>query len=168
MAHLYLGLLLFSFLLTSIMVVPFINLLYRLKFQRQRQTTLDFQNKRTPIFDKFHTGKTGTPVGGGLLIIMAVCILFLLIFPVLQVSKIFISTSYSLGPELQTIFFTFIAFGLLGLYDDVLKFFGFKKTGFFGLRMIHKLFLQITVSLLITLLIYFKLRIDFIYIPFFG
>ncbi|KKQ68787.1 MAG: Phospho-N-acetylmuramoyl-pentapeptide-transferase [Candidatus Shapirobacteria bacterium GW2011_GWE2_38_30] len=152
MIHLYLGLLLFSFLITSIMVVPFINLLYRLKFQRQKQTTLDFQNQRTPIFDKFHSKKTGTPVGGGLLVIVAVSILFLIIFPIFKFSNIFIS----------------IAFGLIGLYDDILKFFGFKRTGFFGLRMIHKLFLQITVSLLITLLIYFKLRIDFIYIPFFG
>ena len=37
MIHLYLGLLLFSFFTTSILVVPFINILYRLKFQRQRQ-----------------------------------------------------------------------------------------------------------------------------------
>lgn len=168
MIHLYLGLLLFSFLITSIMVVPFINLLYRLKFQRQKQTTLDFQNQRTPIFDKFHSKKTGTPVGGGLLVIVAVCILFLIIFPIFKFSNIFISSNYPLIPELETIFFTFIAFGLIGLYDDILKFFGFKKTGFFGLRMIHKLFLQITISLLITLLIYFKLKIDFIYLPFFG
>ena len=74
MIHLYLGLLLFSFLSTSIIVVPFINLLYRLKFQRRDQKTLDFQNKHTPIFDKFHGQKTGTPVGGGALIIFTVII----------------------------------------------------------------------------------------------
>ncbi|MDD4937838.1 MAG: hypothetical protein PHX34_02355 [Candidatus Shapirobacteria bacterium] len=168
MIHLYLGLLLFSFLLTSILVVPFINLLYKLKFQRQLQSTTDFQNKKTPIFDKFHNIKTGTPVGGGLLIIVSVCILFIILFPILKFSKIFISSNYQMNHELEVIFFTFISFGLLGLYDDIYKFFNFKKTGFFGLKLIHKLILQIILSVVISFLIYFRLHIDFIYIPFLG
>lgn len=168
MIHLYLGLLLFSFLTTSILVVPFINLLYKIKFQRQKQKTLDFQNKRTPIFDKFHSQKSGTPVGGGLLIIFSVCVLFLSLFPILKFSQIFISSNYQINKELIIIFFTFISFGLLGLYDDVLKFFGFKKTGFFGLKMVHKLTLQIVLAIVISCLVYFWLGINFIYIPFFG
>jgi phospho-N-acetylmuramoyl-pentapeptide-transferase len=168
MIHLYLGLLLFSFLFTSILVVPFINLLYKLKFQRQKQKTLDFQNKRTPIFDKFHTGKTGTPVGGGLLIILSVSILFMVLFPILKLSNIFISSNFSINAEIGVIFFTFISFALLGLYDDILKFFGFKKTGFFGLRMKHKFALQIIISLISASLMYFRLGINFVYIPFFG
>ncbi|RLC35135.1 hypothetical protein DRH14_01510 [Candidatus Shapirobacteria bacterium] len=168
MIHLYLGLLLFSFLTTSALVVPFINLLYKLKFQRQKQKTLDFQNKRTKILDKFHTYKQGTPIGGGLLIISSVIILFLIIFPILKTSHIFISSSYVLVKELSVIFFTFISFGLLGLYDDIFKFFKFKKTGFFGLRMIHKLSLQFLLATTISLYIYFQLGINFIYIPFIG
>lgn len=168
MIHLYLGLLLFSFLITSILVVPFINLLYKFKFQRQTQKTTDFQNKRATIFDKFHNQKSGTPVGGGLLIIVTVSILFILLFPILKFSKIFISSNYTITHEIAILFFTFISFGLLGLYDDILKFFGFKKTGFFGLRMIYKLILQLIISLIISLMIYFQLRIDFIYLPFFG
>jgi len=168
MIHLYLGLLLFSFLLTSILVVPFINLLYKLKFQRQKQKTIDFQNKRTPIFDKFHNLKSGTPVGGGLLIIVSVCVLFLFLIPLFRASKIFISSNYRIDLEIRILFFTFISFGLLGLYDDVYKFFGFKKTGFFGLRMGHKLILQLLISLAISLMIYFQLGINFIYIPFLG
>jgi len=168
MIHLYLGLLLFSFLITSILVVPFINLLYRLKFQRQRQTTTDFQNKKTPIFDKFHNVKAGTPVGGGLLIIISVCIMFLILFPVLKFSKLFISSNYQINNEIIIIFFTFVSFGLLGLYDDIYKFFGFKKTGFFGLKLIHKLILQLLISTIISLLIYLRLGIDFIYVPFVG
>lgn len=168
MTHLYLGLLLFSFLTTSILVVPFINLLYKLKFQRQKQKTLDFQNKNTPIFDKFHSTKSGTPVGGGLLIIISVTILFLCLFPILKLTNVFISSNYQINRELEVIFFTFISFGLLGLYDDVHKFFGFKKTGFFGLKLRHKLFLQLFLSLIISILIYFRLGIDFIYIPFLG
>jgi phospho-N-acetylmuramoyl-pentapeptide-transferase len=168
MIHLYLGLLLFSFLITSILVVPFINLLYKLKFQRQKQVTLDFQNQRTPIFDKFHKQKSGTPVGGGLLIILSVIIMFALLFPILKISKIFISTNYQITKEISVLFFTFISFGLLGLYDDIMKFFGFKNTGFFGLRMVHKLFLQLFLSSLISIYLYAVLGINFIYIPFFG
>jgi len=168
MTHLYLGLLLFSFLTTSILVIPFINLLYKIKFQRQSQKTRDFLNKRTPIFDKFHSAKAGTPVGGGLLIIVSVCLLFALLFPLLKFSNIFISSNYQISKELQIVFFTFISFGLLGLYDDVYKFFGFQKTGFFGLRMIHKLLLQLLLALTISLLCYFQLGINFIYLPFFG
>jgi phospho-N-acetylmuramoyl-pentapeptide-transferase len=168
MIHLYLGLLLFSFLTTSILVVPFINLLYKLKFQRQKQTTLDFQNKKTPVFDKFHSQKSGTPVGGGLLIIITVSVLFLSLFPLLKFSNIFISSNYRIDHELFVIFFTFISFALLGLYDDVLKFFGFDKTGFFGLKMKHKLVLQMIIALIIALYIYVNMGMDFIYIPFLG
>jgi phospho-N-acetylmuramoyl-pentapeptide-transferase len=166
--HLYLGLLLFSFLTTSILVVPFINLLYRLKFQRQKQITLDFQNKHTPVFDKFHTQKSGTPVGGGLLIIASVTILFWTLFPLLKISNIFISSNYPIDREIHIIFFTFIGFALLGLYDDILKFFGFNKSGFFGLRMKHKLILQFLLALTISLFVNINLGINFIYVPFLG
>jgi len=166
--HLYLGLLLFSFLTTSILVVPFINLLYKIKFQRQKQKTLDFQNQRSPVFDKFHSQKSGTPVGGGLLIIASVTILFLSLFPLLKFSNIFISSNYRIDREITVIFVTFIGFALLGLYDDVLKFFGFKKTGFFGLRMIHKLLLQLLLSLAISFFVVFWLGVNFVYVPFIG
>ena len=66
---LLLGLLIFSFVITSISLVPFINLLYKLRFTRQDQTTKDAFGKKTPIFDKFHAHKQGTPVGGGFLLI---------------------------------------------------------------------------------------------------
>lgn len=143
MIHFYLGLLLVSFLLTSITVIPFINLLYKLKFQRQKQKTLDFQNKATPIFDKFHAKKVGTPVGGGLLIILAVSILFFIVFPLLRANGIFVSSNYHIEREIFVIFFSFFSFAAIGLYDDILKFFGFEKTGFFGLRMRHKLFFTV-------------------------
>lgn len=168
MIHLYLGLLLFSFLTNSILVVPFINLLYKLKFQRQKQKTLDFQNQRTPIFDKFHSQKSGTPVGGGLLIIISVTVLFLSLFPLLKFSKIFISSNYRIEHEILVIFFTFITYALLGLYDDILKFFGFDKTGFFGLRMIHKLLLQLLLAIFISVFVVFQLGINFVYLPFLG
>ncbi len=168
MTNLYLGLVLFSFLITSIMIVPFIGLLYKLRFYRQNQKTLDFQEKRTVIFDKFHSKKSGTPVGGGILIIFLVTLLFAFILPLMQAFNIYISQNYNFFTEIFIIFFTFLSFGLLGLYDDVLKFFNFDKTGFFGLRMKHKFLLQIALATIISLLIHFKLHINFIYIPFIG
>ncbi|HOZ80620.1 MAG TPA: hypothetical protein PK370_00170 [Candidatus Woesebacteria bacterium] len=168
MIQFYLGLLLFSFICTSVLVVPFINILYHLKFQRQKQKTLDFQNKRTPIFDKYHAIKAGTPVGGGLLIIVSVTVLFTILFFILQQSNIFISHNFQIQREVEAIFFTFISFGLLGLYDDALKFFNFEKSGFFGLRMKHKLLLQFVIAGIVSAHIYFRLGINFVYLPFLG
>jgi len=76
---LFLGLLIFSFAVTSILIVPFIDFLYRLKFLRQNQETRDFMGLRTKIFDRLHKHKAGTPVGGGLLIIGVVSLLYLLV-----------------------------------------------------------------------------------------
>ena len=168
MGALHLGLLLFSFIITSILVVPFIDLLYKSRFLRQKQKTLDFQEKRTPIFDKFHKKKAGTPVGGGLLIISVVTALYFIILSALKISNIPITANYPIAKEIFIIFFVFIFFGLLGLYDDILKFFGFKKTGFFGLRMRHKLVLQGLIALVASYLIYSKLGINFTYIPLIG
>jgi len=165
---LYLGLLIFSFLITGILVVPFINLLYKFRFLRRQQVTLDFQGLRTRIFDKFHKHKAGTPVGGGLLIIGIVSLLYALIFPLVFYLGIFMSHAYPIRDELNILFFTFISFGLLGLYDDLMKFFGFKQTGFFGLRLRHKFFIQWVLGFTIAVLLFKNLGIDFINIPFVG
>jgi len=168
MIALYLGLLIFSFLITSVLVVPFIGLLYRLKFFRRVQVTKDVQGNRTRIFDKFHNAKAGTPVGGGLLVIAATSILYLILFPLLSYLGIYIHASYPITEELNVLFFTFISFGLLGLYDDIMKFFGFEKTGFFGLRMRYKFLIQWLLAFAVGALLYFNLHIDIINIPFWG
>ncbi|PIY79717.1 MAG: hypothetical protein COY81_01220, partial [Candidatus Pacebacteria bacterium CG_4_10_14_0_8_um_filter_43_12] len=79
-----LGILLFSFLLTSVAIVPFINLLYFLKFQRLQQQSRDVFGSLTPVFNLFHRKKAGVPVGGGLLIITAVSLLFAIMLPLLR------------------------------------------------------------------------------------
>jgi phospho-N-acetylmuramoyl-pentapeptide-transferase len=165
---LILGLLLFSFILTSVLIVPFINLLYKLKFQRKNDKTQDMFGMLTPIFDKFHKHKVGTPIGGGLLIIFTVALLFASVFQVLRMLGISITNVYPLNKELNVIFFTFLSFGVLGLYDDIKKFFGFEKTGFFGLRMWQKLAVQIILGVIIGCMLYFQLGISILNIPFFG
>lgn len=157
-----------SFLTTSLLIVPFINALYRLKFQRRKQQTIDALGKRSPIFDKFHQHKVGTPVGGGALIIFVVTILSALVLFLMNITGFRINPVYPLRPEIFILFFTLISFGALGLYDDVKKFFGFEKTKFFGLRLIHKFTLQWILGFIIAFLLYQWLGISFLHIPFFG
>lgn len=135
---------------------------------RKKQKTKDFQNKPTPIFDKFHQHKAGTPVGGGFLMVVVVSLLFALLFPVVKYFGVFITNVYPINEEINIIFFTFLSFALLGLYDDIMKFFHFSKTGFFGLRLRHKFIIQWILALIISLLLYQNLKISIFYIPFIG
>lgn len=168
MISLYLGLLIFSFLITSVLVVPFINLLYKMKFLRRIQKTTDAQGARAKIFDKFNNIKAGTPVGGGFLIILVTFLLYLIIFPLISYMGAYIKTAYQMKEELNILFFTFLSFGFLGLYDDIMKFFGFGKSGFFGLRIRHKFLIQGILSIIISCLMYFNLKIDIVYVPSLG
>jgi UDP-N-acetylmuramyl pentapeptide phosphotransferase/UDP-N-acetylglucosamine-1-phosphate transferase len=70
-----LGLILFSFLITSVLIVPFIDFLYKLRLVRPKEAP---KKGKVPLFDKLHDVKAGTPVGGGILLIAVVSTLFLL------------------------------------------------------------------------------------------
>jgi phospho-N-acetylmuramoyl-pentapeptide-transferase len=165
---LLLTLLLFSFILHSVSLIPFINLLYKLKMQRQRQKTKDAFNLPTPIFDKFHKPKVGTPVGGGFLIVSVTTALFFLSLPLLYYFWIPINSNYhNIGVEIKVLIFTFISFALIGFYDDLKKIF-VNGGDFFGLKLAHKLVLEIILAGLIAYWLYFELKISFIYIPGIG
>ncbi len=163
-----LGILLFSWALTSALYVPFIQLLYKWRFQRMDQKTLDAFDKRTPIFDKFHQKKAGTPVGGGFLIILLTTILFPISLLMLKYFWVPITSVYPMATEIKILLFTFISFGILGLLDDAKKTFFFAPKGFFGLRLRHKLFLEILLAGIISYWISHDLKIDILYIPFYG
>ena len=163
-----LGLLIFSFILTSVLIIPFINLLYSMRFRRAKQKTMDAFGKHTPIFDKFHNNKAGVPVGGGLLSLLVVTVVFAMVFPLLKLIGIQMTSVYPLNAEVNILFFTFLSFGLLGLYDDIKKFFRFERDHFFGLRMSHKLVLQIVLASIIACMMYFQLGISILNIPFIG
>lgn len=166
---LLLGVLLFSWLTHSILYIPFIRLLYAFRFQRLAQKTRDAFEKRTPIFDKLHKNKVGTPVGGGLLIIVLTTIFFPLTLLLLRYFWVPITAVYATGSEIKILLFTFISFGLLGLVDDMKKtFFWFKNKDFFGLRLRHKLLLEILIASIIGFWLVHDLKIDIFYIPFIG
>lgn len=166
---LLLGILLTSFALTSAAVVPFINLLYRLRFLRVRQETKDVFGRLTPIFNHFHQHKAGVPVGGGLLVIMSVSILFAIIIPLVEQAGITItSVSGNVRGEINILFFTFLSFAILGIYDDSKKFFRLPKSGFFGMSMRQKFLLELAIGFISACMLYFSLGISILNIPFVG
>ena len=155
----FLGLSLLSLVITSILIVPFIDFLYKIKLQRQVQKTLDVLDKPTTYFNKLHNWKAGTPFGGGILIIVVVSLLSLWSYGILNVDA-------SLW-EVFVLLFGIISFGALGLLDD------FKKLGngsslFWGLRLRYKFLIQWTLAFIIALVLYFQLGYSFIFIRGFG
>lgn len=166
--ELLLGILLFSWLLHSILYIPFIQLLYGWRMQRLNQKTRDAFDKRTPIFDKYHKSKAGTPVGGGLLIIGLVTILFPVLLLLMHYFWIPITAVYPMASEIKILLFTFVSFGLLGLLDDMKKTFVTFSTGVFGLRLRHKLILEIILASIVSFWLVHDLKIDIFNMPLFG
>jgi len=151
-----LGLAILSSFITIILLIPFIDFLYKMKMQRQNQHTRDPFNKRTPIFDKFNAWKVGTPIGGGLLIILVVTILTFWAYGLLRTT---------INPwALFVLIFSFIGFGLLGLYDDVKKMAPGTRNHFFGLRFRHKFLIQWILAFIVALVFYTQLGYTFLFI----
>lgn len=163
-----LGLIIFSFLVSSVLIVPFINLLYKLRLTRKKEAP---KNGKIPLFDKLHDIKAGTPVGGGMFVIVLVSLFFVVLFPLSSHLGVFVSTAFPLKSELFVIFFTFISFGLLGLSDDLLKIFAKPTKGvlglWFGLRRNQKFILQWILGFIVGFLIYKNLGIHIVNIPLF-
>jgi len=137
-------------------LIPFIDFLYKVKLRRQKQTTKDMFDQRTPVFDKFNAWKVGTPFGGGILIVLVVSILSLWAFGIFQIPIKFW--------QLFVILFTFIGFGLLGLYDDLKKLGYRQESNFWGLRFRHKFLIQWILAFIIASVMYYELNYTFIFI----
>ena len=102
----------------------------------------------------WHNSKTGTPMMGGLMFILAAIVLVLCNIPFLQNPTVF----YTLGVSL--------CFGLVGFLDDFFKL-KFKRN--LGLTSIQKALLQMAVSALYLYLLYkLGLMACDLYIPFVG
>ena len=159
----------FSFVVHFSLFIPFINFLYTKKMQRAHQETIDPFGRRTPIFDKFNGHKAGTPIGGGILIIGISIVLYLGYLAWFFYAGRVVTSNYASvisGVVLLTI--TMLGFGFIGLYDDLSKIFLWSKHNFFGLRMRHKLILELCVAFAVSCAMYFYLGIDIIHIPFIG
>lgn len=152
-------------------MVPYIDLLYRLKLTRRKEAP---KKGKVPLFDKLHDKKAGTPVGGGILLIILVSVIFVFLFPFASHMGVYIQSSYDLKTELFVIFFTFISFGLLGLSDDLVKIFGKGKKGerrlglTYGLNRKQKFIIQWVLALFIGYVLSEKLGIKILHIPLFD
>ncbi|MFZ3301278.1 MAG: phospho-N-acetylmuramoyl-pentapeptide-transferase [Microgenomates group bacterium] len=160
-----LGLIIFSFLINSILIVPFIDYLYRLKMTRKKEAGKGKAN----LFDKIHDIKAGTPVGGGNFIIAMTVLLFVIIFPISTKLGMFVQSAYDLRGELWVIFITFIGFGILGLMDDLIKIYGKSEQGamgmWVGMRRGPKFMLQVVIASIAAFIMYFDLGISILHIP---
>ncbi|MBM4401727.1 MAG: phospho-N-acetylmuramoyl-pentapeptide-transferase [Candidatus Cloacimonetes bacterium] len=152
------GILILSALFTGILTVPFINLLYKLKFQNPKYKSKDILGRKT-LFAKLHGWKVGTPTGGGILIIISTFLFSAIFYAV---------TKFSINWTAIILFFTLFSFGLLGLYDDIQKFFNLKRTGLWSLHFRYKFLIQWVLALLIGYLLYTKMNLHSIYIPIFN
>ncbi|MFC1710478.1 phospho-N-acetylmuramoyl-pentapeptide-transferase [Patescibacteria group bacterium] len=161
-----LGLIIFSFSITSVLVVPFINLLYRMKITRRKEAP---KKGKVPLFDKLHDKKAGTPIGGGILLILVVTLIFIVIFPFASHMGIRIRSAYQFRYEVLVLLFTFVAFGLLGMLDDLVKIFGKPRAGplgmWIGLSRNVKFALQGILALAVSYAIYAYLGVHIIHIP---
>lgn len=162
-----LGFLLFSFTINAALIIPFIDLLYRFRFQRPGRKSSDFLGTANKVFNKLHKEKAGTPVGGGLLIIISTTVLFMIVLGLLRLIGADMTSVYPFQLEVNTIIATFVLFGLLGLYDDVVKFFPDKKNAV-GISWRAKLAGQLILGLGIGWYMFSQMGISIINIPFFG
>lgn len=158
-----------SFIFNFALIVPFINFLYKKKFQRAIQKTRDAFNNPTPVFDRFHKAKAGTPVGGGILIVLSTVFLFTFFMILFAFSNNTLVSNYtSILSEIKIIIFAFVGFAFLGAYDDLNKIFRWQKEQFFGLRLRHKLIFELVLAFIIAFWLNTELKINFIHIPFLG
>lgn len=163
---LLLGILIFSFIVHAIAIIPFVNFLYHLKFYKNNTAISEEKTDEASIHIR---SKSRTPEGGGLLIIVITSLIFAFVLPTLKRLGFEITHVYPIYDEINVIFFSFVSFGILGLYDDIVKFFELdREAGYTGLRTAYKLLIQVTLGLIIGAMMYFNLGIDIIHVPFFG
>lgn len=157
--------LLASFGITFVSAIPFINLLYRLKFQRQKERQKDIFGEFTSIVNRLHGWKVGTPNAGGILIIVVSILLSAIFYKTVPGYDI-VTKASGVNWNSAVLYITLISFGLLGLYDDVRKFYGFAASGAWGLKTRFKFILQWVLALFIGYLLYSKLGLSSVSLPF--
>ncbi len=153
-----LGLVLLSFIATSICMVPFIDLVYLLK-RKFARVTLDIKSSQTPIHDKLMRQDETTPSGAGILLVSILVIFsvgYALINP--AVDKV----------RMMVLLFSLVSFGSLGLIDDIKLIIVRRKGKFLGLGRGKMLLIQLLLALVVGFLLYFILGINNLYIAGLG
>jgi phospho-N-acetylmuramoyl-pentapeptide-transferase len=164
-----LGLVLISFAITSLLLVPFIDLLFYLRERFRRQRPSSSIDQTTPIHNKLLVGKDkDTPVGGGILLIPVVIILSLIFIFFYQRSPDFSFIETPIYKEVYVLIFTFLSFGLIGLIDDVRKIFSVFSGKYSGLRARYLFLLQFICATIIAFWLFYQNGLNNIFIPIWG
>lgn len=153
-----LGLVLLSFAVTSIFMVPFIDLLYILK-RKFQCSNIQKSCSETPIHDLLMKGDEATPSGGGILLIAVVVVLSIIY--ALFSSKVHITS-------LIILLFTLLSFGGLGLIDDIKAIKMARKGKFLGLGRKGMFVIQIVFAFIIGAALYHFVGLNNLYIPVLG
>lgn len=155
-----LGLLLLSFFISAVLLVPFIDFLYKLNLKRtDEKKRVDTLDQKASITARLLGAKPKVPIGGGVLVVLVTSVLSLWSYGLLRIE--------TRPGELLILLFTMLSFGILGLYDDVRKNF-VGQSSFFGLRWRHKFIIQLVLGLVIGAYFWLILQYDFVNIHWFG
>ncbi len=129
------------FVVTFLLFVPFIDLMYRLKMEDPHREAgrKDRFGDLVSVFDKIKGYKSGTPTGGGILIVLVVLLVygFLYFFQVYAISF----------DKFMLFVLSLTAYGLIGFYDDIKKVFTFNGL---CLRVRYKIIIQLAASSIIS------------------
>lgn len=153
-----LGLVLLSFVITSVCMVPFIDFVYLLKRKFEKKGT-STKNKETPIHDRLMKEDEKIPSGGGILLIS--------ILVIMALGYTLVNFSVD-RVRLFILLFTLISFGSLGLIDDIKLILTRRKGKFLGLDRKKMLILQILLALIVGSMLYFMEGINNLYITGLG
>ncbi|MCL4366878.1 hypothetical protein M1563_01775 [Patescibacteria group bacterium] len=158
-----LSLIIVSFFISGLILVPFIDLLFHLK-RRYKKGQMSRAQKvadsSTPIHNQLLAGKdVDTPVGGGIIVILEMIILSAL--------SLYL-TLHRLNIDIVVLIVTVLMFGMIGLIDDLRKIFISFSGKYAGIKGRAILVLQILSALTISLMLYFFVGLNNIYIPVIG
>lgn len=155
-----LGLLLFSFVVTAIFMVPFIDFLYFLKRRYKKPIAKGYDDSTTPIHNQLlHKKEVSTPVGGGILV--------LIILAVLSLGYSFFH-EFIISQDIIILIFTLSSFGVIGLFDDINHIITALSGKYHGLQGRYILLFQVIFALLIATALYLVLGFNNLYISHFG
>jgi phospho-N-acetylmuramoyl-pentapeptide-transferase len=154
-----LGLILISFAITSLFMVPFIDFLFYVKQRFEKKAAVPPASSEYPIHNKIMKGDVKTPSGGGVLLIAILTILSL-IYAYFGGLK---ETIY-----LKILLFTLLSFGGLGLVDDIRWLVTKRKGKILGLGSKYIFFVQLILATIIASMLYFLVGLNNVYISGIG
>lgn len=158
MNHL-LGLLLLSFAITSICMVPFIDLLFYLKrrFEKDEDSRADL--KDFPIHNMLMKNDINTPSGGGVLLITVLTVFSVIYYSFIPVADPIIA---------KILLFTLVSFGALGFVDDVKWLMTKRKGKILGLSRRMLFVIQFILAFSVAGALYYLVGLNNIYISGLG